>query len=735
MTVVGDRNEYHCLNVPLVPDWPLAWQTLFDVDLLAWDLYWHELDEGETGTHVPTPYHATGAHNLSGYLRAAARARRITVGEYAALRASRPAYDPAAPTVPLSFADTRWYGGRSRMTMPAALYLQQILFRAYRIPSAAEAGAEAAKVRLTNRQGVTVELKNLEISDRACWDTDFNPASGVMVAGDGTGEPGNGLAVVQNYQILSNIFAGLRWDTAETANWANATDMWGEARFNVEPAGDGTQVIVFEEPLVRLSSIVAPNGQGYPVPSGWDPLNAASYSMVGRLTARVGLTFLGENFNYRVGSGGRDGLETVPGLSSQFKVNPATGALTEIPFADGDLGSDKAVDIAAALLNRPEIYVAGGYQYQGSQGQYLYGMLDRVSVDWDGSNGLTESVDFSSERQTGTDGWGRPVLEPPRNFERRLANDRLLPGERELRQQARELTWQSKMLAANPSARRSLSDALRHTLGYDAPPEVVLLTNASGQANGSGAIQAGCPLWREGNTDRDAAKRVLRPEVAPTRPVFAGVAVQSSAHVNGPIQVTRTGTGNTILATVKARATEIPANTLVGYSAGNPWLVPLERDTPEIPAVGRTQLTIAATGVSNATSTIPVRLAAGGGNGEGDALSGVQMGIVQSWTADTDYVAVLLPGGDVVAVALPPPLRVGKKPTSTVEGFIYAIEPPYVNGDRLQVAGIADTGVMVGDQECVHCDVTPGRAWAVSLPVCISNVTYHVKVHAGGLGA
>ena len=130
--ILGDRDVYQVLNVPMLPDWKPAWEQFYDLDKLADDLF-QRLYAGD---------------GLTGRFRAAAKARTITVGEYADLAGD-------------GFRDGRKFGGRSRLQMPAALYIQSVLFRAFRPPD---------DFTLVNYYGATMNLWSLELIERAILD-------------------------------------------------------------------------------------------------------------------------------------------------------------------------------------------------------------------------------------------------------------------------------------------------------------------------------------------------------------------------------------------------------------------------------------------------------------------------------------------------------------------------------------------------------------------------------------
>jgi hypothetical protein len=712
ITVVGDRNQYHVLDVKLMPDWAAAWQGLWDIDLVTWDLYDHEKDP--QGVYYKPVLRPGGSDTASteAYLRAAQRARTITVAEYAALRDARSAGSGDA------YRDTRWFGGRSRMHLPVALYLTQVLYRCYRVAQPNEyTGSDAAHGgQITNIAGVVVPLAAWEVDDRAVAATLFDPGTGVMTPGAETDEPGPGLGVVQGAQLLSTLFDGLNWESCDVSKWTAGDATWGQAAFQVEPAGDGSSLILFEEPILALGALVDyTTAAGYPVMKRTDGPYAQP--------AKAALTFRGEVCSYLAGTGGRDGIESAPGLNGQWVVG-ADGALTEIPYADGTTAAAKAAAIAAVLLARPWTQVAGGWQYAGSAGQALGPMLDRVSVAWS-DQGLAEAVDFASERPYGADGLGRPILEAPRDFQRRLGGARLLPVEAELRAEARDLGVQARLLRGRPAAARTVRDAVRHTLGLSDPLEYVLRGDAS-EAPVAEWLTHGTPLWREGAAGRAVQASARGLAAPPTQPVFVGATVLETIEVadgGRPVAVTR-GRSGVVLVRVRPAAAiptgetvTLPANTLVGYAAGEPYLVPVTADTPEAPALGRTQRQLTFTTADNTGTNghwrgqlVPVALSAGGGGGGGAA----RLGIIQDASAtDQDYVTVLVAGGTEVEVALPWPLRHDQAPSGA-----HFIMPPYANGQLLYIQEFDGTGVVISGTELTWGDVTPGRGWAATFQVC-----------------
>jgi hypothetical protein len=205
------------------------------------------------------------------------------------------------------------------------------------------------------------------------------------------------------------------------------------------------------------------------------------------------------------GEGPRDQAETIANLNGEF-VTTAHGetALEELPYADGKGVARKAAEIADMLLRRPFQYAEGGYRVQGSNGTQLSSLIDRVSVHVT-PQGVWEEVDFTKERR-------RDAFEPERNLDRIKREQALLPGQEELREQARQLRLLAAGLRANPGFRRMLVEFLRGS-------EEAVLLRPSGAADPP-PLAVGTPLWREPN------ERTATAALGPGATVFVGVTVR-----------------------------------------------------------------------------------------------------------------------------------------------------------------------------------------------------------------
>jgi hypothetical protein len=153
--VVGDRNRYLVLDLTLTPDWNRNYEGLMrnaGLDGLTFDLY--QNDSAFKAISGDTEH-------AQGWLLASARAKEITVREYAALRAARDSTD---------FNDYRLFGGRSRLDMPVALYLSEVVFRAYRPPAFIGTGT------------IGIELRSLKIANELFAKVTHDVGTGAMTA-------------------------------------------------------------------------------------------------------------------------------------------------------------------------------------------------------------------------------------------------------------------------------------------------------------------------------------------------------------------------------------------------------------------------------------------------------------------------------------------------------------------------------------------------------------------------
>ena len=537
VTVVGGRNRYQVLGITLQPDWLNAWQQFYDFGKFVKDIYdygWTEAGIGTIGAGVRYNAIPGDTDHVTGFQLAAARARTITVAEYAAMRDIRSGDGNY-------FRDYRLFQKQSRLQMPAAVYLNQILFRAFRIPST---------FFLRNWLGELLPADCLQITDRAVCEVSHNPSNGQMFYDATMASEHNGYAIAQGYQVGADAFKGIDPERVDLAAWQNSQYVWQGISFSIDNSGEGSgsPFIIFAEPMIRSADLidsVTIDGilQDYPAMNA----NATVTAPV----VRAALTFEAEPFTWTEGIAGmRDDSESVSALHGEFIAFANYALPVEIPFADNYYAWEKASQIIAPLLNRQFEYNYGGYRIPGSSAITAGSLFNRITIRLSPDGGLAEDIDFTTERSRNMSlsPSGRTVLHPEseRNFERYAQTERLFPRERELRDEANQMQAIAAYLRANPRAARNVIDTFHYHIGFDTPPAVVLLSGAF-----SGNLPVGTPLFQNGPTAKWPTAPNDSTPSSTTSPVFTGVTTMNNEDPTGPVRVSRTGNNGVIFARVK----------------------------------------------------------------------------------------------------------------------------------------------------------------------------------------
>jgi hypothetical protein len=576
--VVGDRNVYQVMNVPMTADWSAAWERFLVFEEFANDIYERGTDpqSGVRFNAVPgDPEHYVGRQ------LALARALEITLSEYVDLRNAEAAGSGD------TYADHRKFHGRSRMFMPAALYIRVLLFRAFR----PQPGS------FVNYYGLEVPLDTVELVDRLLTDVWHDPVTGVMSWDPSIPMDGNGYAIVHGYQVGEDLFRTLRPDQFRVDMFANTRKVWQHAPYQIDDSGEGTRFILFDEPVIVSDDLFVEVDRQVCV-------NA-------RFTLRVpsvkaALVFESERFMELFGTGDRFNVENVQGLYREAVVDDTEA--TEVLFADGQTATQKGADIAASLLLRQFEYHEGGYVVQGINGTFLTDMIDRVTVVF-GPQGYHETVDWTSERK-------RDSFVPEREFDRALRTQHLLPGQEELRREANLARLTASALRQNPQLRRSLSDLVAGRTGPHQPLRVVQVdvrTVTGGTTLPVGSILRKQPTNITGATNTNTLA-VLPGNANAGHKVFCGVTVRHNEALTGGKNgsTLRAQDVGEILARVKgpvAALDNVGLSEGAGTDDGNYLIkesgVPVGQVLQEVPA--------------DVVRLVPVRVGVGGAATGGDA--------------------------------------------------------------------------------------------------------------------
>ncbi|HTH49340.1 MAG TPA: hypothetical protein VMB21_17620, partial [Candidatus Limnocylindria bacterium] len=483
LVVVGQRNRYQIMNLALVPDWARGW-----------DAWWDEavFKSWVFATQVPAVDGDT--EDIVRWQRAEVLALSLTVRQVAAIQGA-------------TYADYRRHAGRSRMDMPAILYIRELVFRAWRLPDTV-LGRDARSWALADTMLCAVT----------------HNSDGVMSADLTRPQDGNGYLIAQGYGSNPEFFSNLDPRRFDLDEWVSAQANWSVVAF--EPggdAGDGIPYLIASAPLFDPEGLLVQPDVGSPTVA----LNGAFAPVPAEV--RACLTLAGERFQTPVGSGYRDGLVNEPGLNSEWVYDALTpgAAVGEILFIDGTTPVAKATAIANALLLRQAVIHSGGYTRSLNSGDgqmVLNGMYDRVNLRLENTGIITETVDFTTERTF-------DAFQPERLFDRRVRAGDLFPGQDNLRSELQLARLNLNVLTRNPALRKVLAQEYRGQIGSATTPTSITV------AGGTGTLKAGTPLWQE----PAKTQPVMPTESGTAQTVLTGVTTREGEPATGLVPVLRSG--------------------------------------------------------------------------------------------------------------------------------------------------------------------------------------------------
>lgn len=564
--IVGDRNLHQVFNIGMVPDWNPDWNRYWGLGdevtkLAKLVYYWADVPGHPPGTkYASLPLRPDEPDRWHAWSLALARAYQITVGEVAAL-------------VPeLRLADHRLFTGRSRMEMPAVLYLRLIVYRAFRLPPTV-AGRPRTDFTIAAEGPAQVE---------------YDPVTGLMSpkieAGVGGGP---GMVLVQNHAFGPDLFRQLRPEALDLARLEEAAGLWSPAAYRPDDNGEeGGQVVLLDQPAVAVRGALK-RVDGYTV------FDAAAATLE-TVEVRATLALEAERFTARIGTGTRDESLPASGLRAEYVHLPPSPPF-ELPYADGMSAMAKAVQLAGPLLDRPSLLEDGSFTVKMRPGDTiaaLSGIVSRITARWS-DQGHAVDVHLARERPRG-------VYLPEQDLDRLYRLQGLFPGQDELRLEASSKAAEAKVLAQAPGFRRDWSAAFAEAVRDRGAVEYVWVGGASG------TLPVGTPLWKEpgvvvGST---MTHRQVSPPSATgsTHEEFAGVTLRDNEAEDLPIAVQAFGN---VLVRVQG---PVAVNEALTRANG---VTALSRHTGTGPVIGLAQQAVA----NGQTRLVLVRLGSSGGAG------------------------------------------------------------------------------------------------------------------------
>ena len=185
----------------------------YDKDLLADYIY----------RNTPAYYnYADDPEHIIGRMLALGRASEITVWEF---------NRDFGGALGLDFRDSHRYQGKCRNDMPAVLYIQQLLFRAFRLPD---------DFWFANMWGDRLYTPSLDAVDKLLTGVTYDPITGDTFYDDATkpSEDGNAFVLVQGYQVGKDFFDRIRPDRFDLTQWNSVQNIWQKVEVQIQNNND-----------------------------------------------------------------------------------------------------------------------------------------------------------------------------------------------------------------------------------------------------------------------------------------------------------------------------------------------------------------------------------------------------------------------------------------------------------------------------------------------------------------
>lgn len=495
--VIGERVRVQVVNVELEPDWKPGWEKF--IDELAWRREVADAFE-------------LAAESKADQADLSAKVRQLTVWEYAKKK-----NDPA-------LLDYRRYGDISRNRMAAWSYIQEFVYRSYRIPPDRDLyGVPMSSLEMADSLICATDIEGEGEATKQVYATDpveFYPTGQAQVI-----HRGQPLDLIQSRDIRL-FYRNTTGDFRD--QWTTATD------FEVDPSNMsirfGAPVFIDGLPSEGKSIYLKLNkGEGGGtnlssiVPEGSDYLDVIVPNPGYEITAaavKASFCFLMAPYQKDYGSGPRRGALSMPGLGlhlldtttvpfstagvAEFSNDDAPfpdaagRTFKEVLYQDGGSAEEKADAAAASALALSPIQATGGFKRHGVCGTALSGAVDRIAISVTQDGGITEDITYTKARATG-------VAFSERTLTRIQRTEELYPGQQELRNEIRQ--YRALAAALRKPGRLSLNathrmfdDVFTRPVGAENPSTTTVYDKDEVAPTRGGLKQwrAGDILWLDG---------------------------------------------------------------------------------------------------------------------------------------------------------------------------------------------------------------------------------------------
>jgi hypothetical protein len=506
--VIGDANVVQVLNLELEPDWNREFEAF--IDEAAW------VREVARAFELETDTKAKRAELM-------ARAREVTVLQY------------ATKVEDAAFMDYGMLGASSRLHVPVWTYVQELVFRSYRIPrDYAFGGVPLSSLRVAPKILCGTEISGTGLSANQRYRRTFEAFY-----------PDARMEVVVRGQPL-DLVDGRSIQLFSARRITNLRDQW--VPYQDFEFDDATMAVRFRSPIFldgdpaqdkALYSLVNKGKGGGVDVTAAVPENSSYLDVVVPNPAyqiepagvKVSLAWeLGKYRKVR-GSGNRRGKLKVPGLSMHLldvsqdsgysssavatvtgnpAFLPASGGveMKEIKLESGLTAGDTADAASDGVIQLQPVEDDGSFERFGQGGMGLSNTIDRVTIEI-GDQGLKETVEFTKARPSASFMAERLVARIQRAGE-------LFPGQAALKRQIDSYRLEAKLQAGMTSTRspthKKMGDVNSVPIGAEIQSTVQHVDELS--AAPEGGWKAGHVVWLDDQG---------RPSTAGT--VFGGVLV------------------------------------------------------------------------------------------------------------------------------------------------------------------------------------------------------------------
>lgn len=507
LRVMGERTRVQVMNVELEPDWKEGWGAF--IDELAWrrEVASTFAGEGGPGGIVADDDSKENQANI------AAKALSVTVFEYAKKK-NKP-----------ELLDYRSFGDTSRARMPAWLYIQEFVYRAYRIPPTRKLyGIPISSLEMAESLLCATDIEGEGDDAKQIYKTgpiEFYPSTQAEVIHKGqpldlidsrdirlfyrntTGDLRNEWTKALDYQV-DTVNMGIRFSKAVFIDGLPSEGKSIYLKLN-QGEGGGSDLTELVEDGSDYLDVVVPNPAFEILPA---QVKASFCFLLGRFQRdygvgprRGGLNVSGLGLHVlddTTASFASSGVAAFNGDDLQVP-SPDGRSFKEILYEDGGKAIEKADKASDSQLRLSALQATGGFRRHGASGTPLTGAVDRITVTVTQDGGLTEDVSYTKARAS-------TVAFAEKTLTRIQRTAELFPGQEQLKQEIRQyrniaFAERHQRKIAATSTLKKIADVFAKPVGGESPQTSTLYDPTPTAAPTRGGVtgwKAGDIVWKDG---------------------------------------------------------------------------------------------------------------------------------------------------------------------------------------------------------------------------------------------